>query len=414
MAMLFSVKIWLFCLQICLLCLLTESLFFGGLLPNNKSNNKSNIRKTVYITTKPVKSSSVTYYRRRRPSSITNNYQSQTTTTKQLFRRQSHGKTTRRVNRRNQSKWRTHPISRTTTKMSSYVKKPVTNSQSQPSYTRTRKLIKTYPKPSSVIPTTTTTKFYKQTQLPSSSSVYRPVKKQKQSEYLDIYSVLDQYPFKGGSNYQFPISMIDPSLINNPFDDDKKKTTAGKTEDQQNSVKTISNNNNNNNRIDIEDLLFGISFDDPNEADIKIEQQQAVDSQNNQENIVQVIAKNEKLQLLFKTIQDLNLSDTLRNLDQITLFAPSNEAFAQLGDNDKKLEANDVQRHVIKVSIPSESFATGPVFTLSKEIIILIKSPVKSTSTPNQLQYNGKSIDIVETDIQASNGVIHIIDSLIM
>ena len=160
-------------------------------------------------------------------------------------------------------------------------------------------------------------------------------------------------------------------------------------------------------------MLFGISFDDPNEADIKIEQQQAVDSQN-QENIVEVIAKNEKLQILFKTIQDLNLSDTLRNLDQITLFAPSNEAFAQLGDNDKKLEANDVQRHVIKVSIPSESFATGPVFTLSKEIIILIKSPVKSTSTPNQLQYNGKSINIVETDIQASNGVIHIIDSLIM
>ena len=44
MAMLFSVKLWLFCLQICLLCLLTESLFFGGLLQNNKSNNKSNIR----------------------------------------------------------------------------------------------------------------------------------------------------------------------------------------------------------------------------------------------------------------------------------------------------------------------------------------------------------------------------------
>ena len=89
MAMLFSVKLWLFCLQICLLCLLTESLFFGGLLPNNKSNNKSNIRKTVYITTKPVKSSSVTYYRRRRPS-ITNNYQSQSktiTSSKQLFRR---------------------------------------------------------------------------------------------------------------------------------------------------------------------------------------------------------------------------------------------------------------------------------------------------------------------------------------
>ena len=76
------VKLWLFCLLICLFCLLTESLFLS-LLQNN------NNRKTVYITKKPVKSSSVTYYRRRRPS-ITNNYQSQSktiTSSKQLFRR---------------------------------------------------------------------------------------------------------------------------------------------------------------------------------------------------------------------------------------------------------------------------------------------------------------------------------------
>ena len=124
-----------------------------------------------------------------------------------------------------------------------------------------------------------------------------------------------------------------------------------------------------------------------------------------------MIAKNENLQTLLKTILDLNLSDTLQSLDQITLFAPSNEAFAQLGD--KKLEANDVQRHVIKVTIPAESIATGPVFTLSKEIIMLIKTP-EGESTPNKLQFNGKSINIVETDIQASNGVIHIIDSLII
>ena len=126
---------------------------------------------------------------------------------------------------------------------------------------------------------------------------------------------------------------------------------------------------------------------------------------------MEVIGKNENLQTLLKTIVDLNLSDTLQSLDQITLFAPSDEAFAQIGD--KKLEANDIQRHVIKVTIPAESIATGPVFTLSKEIIMLEKSPV-GESTLNQLQYNGKSINIVETDIQASNGVIHIIDSLII
>ena len=125
---------------------------------------------------------------------------------------------------------------------------------------------------------------------------------------------------------------------------------------------------------------------------------------------MEVIARNENLQILLETIQDLRLSETLQSLPQVTLFAPSDEAFAQLGN--KKLEANDVQRHIVKVIIPDENIATGPVFTLSKEIITLVKTP--GESTPNQLEYNGKSINIVVTDIQASNGVIHIIDSLII
>ena len=125
---------------------------------------------------------------------------------------------------------------------------------------------------------------------------------------------------------------------------------------------------------------------------------------------MEVIARNENLQILLETIQDLRLSETLQSLPQVTLFAPSDEAFAKLGN--KKLDANDVQRHIVKVIIPDENIATGPVFTLSKEIITLIKTPVEST--PNQLEYNGKLINIVVTDIQASNGVIHIIDSLII
>ena len=125
---------------------------------------------------------------------------------------------------------------------------------------------------------------------------------------------------------------------------------------------------------------------------------------------MEVIARNENLQILLETIQDLRLSETLQSLPQVTLFAPSDEAFAQLGN--KKLEANDVQRHIVKVTIPDENIATGPVFTLSKEIITLVKTP--GESTPNQLEYNGKLINIVVTDIQASNGVIHIIDSLII
>ena len=77
---------------------------------------------------------------------------------------------------------------------------------------------------------------------------------------------------------------------------------------------------------------------------------------------------------------------------------------------DKKLDANDVQRHVIIVSLPTKNIQSGPAFTLSQDILNLIKINDQTI----QLEYNGKLINIIQSDIQASNGVIHIIDQVIV
>ena len=61
------------------------------------------------------------------------------------------------------------------------------------------------------------------------------------------------------------------------------------------------------------------------------------------------------------------------------------------------------------MKLPADSIETGPAFTLSGQIVNLSKTPEGAV----QIEYNGKSVNVVQTDISASNGIIHIIDGII-
>jgi len=89
--------------------------------------------------------------------------------------------------------------------------------------------------------------------------------------------------------------------------------------------------------------------------------------------------------------------------------------------------AEDLKRHLIAVKLPSESLVTGPAFTMSGEVINIVKLPLikikfgtkEKTLDQIQIRYKRKDfieekiINVVQTDIQASNGVIHVIDQFI-
>ena len=103
-------------------------------------------------------------------------------------------------------------------------------------------------------------------------------------------------------------------------------------------------------------------------------------------------------------------------LPQVTIFAPSDNVFSKMPRY--SATAEDLKRHLIAVKLPSESLVTGPAFTMSGEVINIVKLPLK---IKNQIQIRykrkdhieEKSINVVQTDIQASNGVIHVIDQFI-
>ena len=100
----------------------------------------------------------------------------------------------------------------------------------------------------------------------------------------------------------------------------------------------------------------------------------------------------------------------------MTIFAPSDEAFSKLPEGtldgltqEQKLAI--VSRHVVpNATVLAADVTTGPVKTLGGESIDLIKTD----SGGVQISYMVNTINVVTADVMASNGVIHVIDQVIL
>ena len=114
---------------------------------------------------------------------------------------------------------------------------------------------------------------------------------------------------------------------------------------------------------------------------------------------------------LVKAVQAAGLVDTLKSPGPFTVFAPTDEAFAKLPAGTlEKLLADPAQLkavltyHVVAGKVMAADVKAGPVKT--------VQGSAARLSTKN-----GAMIDkakIVKTDIECTNGVIHVIDSVIL
>lgn len=117
---------------------------------------------------------------------------------------------------------------------------------------------------------------------------------------------------------------------------------------------------------------------------------------------------------LVEAVQAAGLVETLKGKGPFTVFAPTDEAFAKLGDQTiKDLLKNKEQLgailkyHVVPGKVMAEQAIkiNGPVKTVQgKEVMI---------QTRNGAVYVGKA-KVIKTDIVCSNGVIHVIDAVIL
>jgi uncharacterized surface protein with fasciclin (FAS1) repeats len=96
-----------------------------------------------------------------------------------------------------------------------------------------------------------------------------------------------------------------------------------------------------------------------------------------------------------------------------TIFAPSDEAFEKLPENEKNALLANTEKlksvllaHIVPASVPSSDFETVTELTpIEGEKITLQKEG-------NVWKVNGKAT-IVQQDVQTTNGLIHVIDTIL-
>ena len=120
-------------------------------------------------------------------------------------------------------------------------------------------------------------------------------------------------------------------------------------------------------------------------------------------------------QTLAKALQAADLVATLKGPGPFTVFAPTDEAFATLpaGTLDELLKPENKEKlrailtyHVVAGKIPSTN-----VVTLSSAKTINGQEVKISVANGNVMINNAR---VVKADIPASNGVIHVIDAVIL
>jgi uncharacterized surface protein with fasciclin (FAS1) repeats len=138
------------------------------------------------------------------------------------------------------------------------------------------------------------------------------------------------------------------------------------------------------------------------------------------ENIVQIAASNPEFSTLVKAVTAGNLVKTLEGPGPYTVFAPTNAAFDKLPAgtlstlldpaNQAKLDAI-LTYHVVPGAVKAGSIMPGqPIKTVNGATVTVNATNGKLTITDGA----GNTCNIVKTDIVASNGVIHVIDCVLL
>jgi uncharacterized surface protein with fasciclin (FAS1) repeats len=129
--------------------------------------------------------------------------------------------------------------------------------------------------------------------------------------------------------------------------------------------------------------------------------------------IVEIAAGNPNFTTLVAAVQAAGLVDLLNGNRQFTVFAPTNDAFAKLGlnaGNIGSLPKDQLTAILLYHVAPGERLADSVVN--ARQIRMMNKQFTQVTVNSSGAFIN--SSRIIATDIDASNGVIHVIDTVLL
>ncbi len=145
----------------------------------------------------------------------------------------------------------------------------------------------------------------------------------------------------------------------------------------------------------------------------------ASDASTTTKTIVDVAASNPEFSTLVTAVKAAGLTETLSGTGPFTVFAPTNAAFEKLPagtlasllkpENKQKL-ANILTYHVLAGKVMAADVKPGKVKTASGAEFTVSVEGGKVTITDGQ----GNTANVVKTDIPATNGVIHVLDTVLL
>lgn len=133
-------------------------------------------------------------------------------------------------------------------------------------------------------------------------------------------------------------------------------------------------------------------------------------------NVVEIAIADERFSILVEAVSKAGLVDALSAEGPYTVFAPTNDAFEMLF---KELGLKGVEDltaeqltpillyHVVSGKVMAADVKSGMVSTLNEDARMNIEADSKGVTID-------KNADVVITDIVATNGVIHVIDRVLI
>ncbi len=135
--------------------------------------------------------------------------------------------------------------------------------------------------------------------------------------------------------------------------------------------------------------------------------------QTERKNIVDTAAGAEDFKTLVTAVKAADLVGALKGEGPFTVFAPTDEAFAKVPKQalESLLKDKAALTGVLTYHVVPGKVMAADVVQIS-EADTLQGQPLKIVVTDGKVKING--VNVVKTDIECSNGVIHVIDGVLM
>jgi uncharacterized surface protein with fasciclin (FAS1) repeats len=138
----------------------------------------------------------------------------------------------------------------------------------------------------------------------------------------------------------------------------------------------------------------------------------AVQAEHHEKDIVDTAVAAGSFKTLATALEAAGLVETLKGEGPFTVFAPTDEAFAKIPEADLKALLADKEKltKVLTYHVVSGKVMAADVVKLKEAKTVEGQSMTIDTS-------DGVKVDnakVIKTDVKATNGVIHVIDTVIM